>query len=432
MNKEKRTLQKKIVAWAMYDFANSAFTTIIVTFVFAAYFTQEIASDKNTGTALWADAIAFSSLVIAILSPVIGAVSDRIGYRKHFLFGMTTILVAACASLYGVEPGQVGRALTLFIIANIAFELGIVFYNSFLPDFAPKNKIGRISGFAWAMGYIGGLLALTIVLFGFIQADPPWFGLSSTEGQNIRATNLLTAAWIFIFSLPLFFWLKDDKPGQKAGCRHLIKGTALQLLATFRELKNYRQIIRFLFARIMYNDGLLTIFAFGGIYAAGTFNFTTDEIIMLGIVLNISAGAGSLALGYLDDLLGSKHTLLLSIAGLVLATILAVAATTKFWFWVAGITIGLFVGPNQASSRAMMARFIPMGKENEFFGFFAFSGKATAFLGPLMLGKITSLFGSQRLGVASLLIFFIAGATLLLRVDEKEGIAAAKNSRKST
>lgn len=416
----------------MYDFANSAFTTIIVTFVFAAYFTQEIASDKNTGTALWADAIAFSSLVIAILSPVIGAVSDRIGYRKHFLFGMTTILVAACASLYGVEPGQVGRALTLFIIANIAFELGIVFYNSFLPDFAPKNKIGRISGFAWAMGYIGGLLALTIVLFGFIQADPPWFGLSSTEGQNIRATNLLTAAWIFIFSLPLFFWLKDDKPGQKAGCRHLIKGTALQLLATFRELKNYRQIIRFLFARIMYNDGLLTIFAFGGIYAAGTFNFTTDEIIMLGIVLNISAGAGSLALGYLDDLLGSKHTLLLSIAGLVLATILAVAATTKFWFWVAGITIGLFVGPNQASSRAMMARFIPMGKENEFFGFFAFSGKATAFLGPLMLGKITSLFGSQRLGVASLLIFFIAGATLLLRVDEKEGIAAAKNSRKST
>ncbi len=179
-------------------------------------------------------------------------------------------------------------------------------------------------------------------------------------------------------------------------------------------------------ARLFYNDGLITIFAFGGIYAAGTFNFSFQEIMVFGIVLNIAAGSGALAMGFLDDYLGSRKTVLISLGGLIIASIIAISAPNKNLFWVAGIMVGLFSGPNQSASRSMMAKFVPPAKQNEFFGFFAFSGKSTAFLGPLLLSLMTELFNSQRAGMATVIIFFTVGALLLLRVDEKEGIKAAK------
>jgi UMF1 family MFS transporter len=416
--------KRAVWSWAGYDFANSPFTTLVVTFIYATFFTQVIASDAIRGTALWSRGVTVTAIAVALLSPIFGALADRGGYRKRFLLLSTVICVVGTAMLYGVLPGEVGQALFWFVLANVAFEMGLVFYNAFLPDIAPPEKIGRISGYGWALGYAGGLVALFLALVALVQPEVPWFGFSRVDGENIRATNLLVAAWYAIFSVPIFLWVKEDrsavsKPGQ------ILRETSSQLVRTFTEIREYRQVVRFLFARLLYNDGLVTVFAFGGIYAAGTFGFSMEDILKFGIVLNVTAGLGAFAFGFLDDSLGGKRTLLITLVGLMAATLLAVLAPSRFWFWVAGIFIGIFVGPNQSASRSLMGRFVPPDKENEFFGFFAFSGKATAFLGPFLLGVVTEMFGTQRAGVAVVLLLLVCGFVALLAVNEQEGIDAA-------
>jgi UMF1 family MFS transporter len=416
--------RRAIWSWALYDFANSPFSTLVVTFVFGTYFTQAIASDPITGTTLWSRAMTITALIVAICSPVLGALADRGGYRKAFVLVFTLICVVATIALYGVLPGQVLAALVLVVIANIAFEFASVFYNAFLSDIAPPERIGRVSGLGWGLGYIGGLLALGVALVTLVQPETPWFGFSRDAGENIRATNLLVAAWFLVFSIPLMIWVKEDR-SQVSKAGQILVDTAKQLTGTFDAIRRYRQIVRFLIARLIFNDGLVTIFAFGGIYAAETFGFSLEEVLIFGIVLNVAAGSGALLMGHLDDWIGGKRTVVLSLIGLIVATLLAVFATTRLWFWVAGIIIGIFVGPNQAASRSLMGRFVPPRFENEFFGFFAFSGKLTAFMGPFLLGVLTQWAGSQRVGVAAVLGFFVVGLALMLTVDEEEGIRAA-------
>jgi UMF1 family MFS transporter len=353
-------------------------------------------------------------------SPILGALADRGGYRKVFVLISTLVCVLATTALYAVLPGQVVAALILVVIANVAFEFGTVFYNAFLPDLSPPDQIGRISGYGWGLGYIGGLLALVVALVTLVQPEVPWFGFSKELGENIRATNLLVAAWFLIFSVPLFLWVSEDRslvspPGK------IVSAAFAQLRSTFTEIRKYRQIVRFLLARLLYNDGLVTIFAFGGIYAAETFGFSLVEVLTFGIVINVTAGLGAIAMGFLHDHIGGKRTIIISLLGLIAATLLAVLATSKTGLWVAGTLIGIFVGPNQSSSRALMGRFVPPEAENEFFGFFAFSGKLTAFLGPFLLGVLTELADSQRAGVAVVLVLFVAGLGLLLTVDEAAG-----------
>lgn len=507
---QKQKYDRKVVfAWSMYDFANSAFTTLVVTFIYATYFTKVVAPDEIIGTTLWSRAVSLTAIAVAVLSPVMGAIADRGGYRKRFLFIMTVTAVLGSAMLSRVYPGQMMKALVWFVVGNIAFELGGVFYNAFLPDIAPKDKIGRVSGYGWSLGYIGGLAAMFIAMIGFINPAQPWMGQTQTStvragqlpvwesstieeiaattgyqvfewdgerfeirgvtmddsgtitgvrvynhdgmktlsldrirkikeetgldlvdmalksGNNIRATNILVAIWFALFSLPLFFWVKEDKSAMNPKGVSVIRSSYHQLINTFHEIRKYRQVMKFLLARLVYNDGLVTIFAFGGIYAAGTFHFTFKEIMIFGIVLNISAGIGAFALGFLDDYLGGKKTIQLSLVALMIAAIIAVFAPGKPLFWLAGVLVGLFAGPNQSASRSLMGRFVPPDKENEFFGFFAFSGKATAFLGPLLLGQLTDVFNSQRAGVAVVILFFILGGILLHLVDEKEGVRVA-------
>ncbi len=417
--------RKAIVGWTMYDFANSAFTTLIVTFIYATYFTKAIAPDEITGTALWSRAVAISSLIVALLSPFFGAMADSGRKRKSFLFFFTLVAVLASAMLYFPLPGQVMAALIWFIVANIAFEMGCVFYNAYLPDIAAPEKIGSVSGLGWGLGYVGGLGAMFLAMIALVNPETPWFGFSKEAGQNIRASNLLVAAWFAIFSLPMFLFVKDAAPGKSSSAPGFSSALA-QLAGTFHEIRKYRQIVRFLLARLIYNDGLITIFAFGGIYAAGTFGFTFQEIMLFGIVLNITAGIGAFAFGFCDDRLGGKLTVQISLAGLIIAALLAVFTTSKTVFWVAGILVGIFSGPNQSASRSLMARLIPPDKEGQFFGFFAFSGKFTAFLGPFLLGTLTTLFHSQRAGVSIVVVFFGIGSLLLALVDEKEGLAHKK------
>jgi len=441
---EKINNSGEVLAWSMYDFANQPFTNLVLTFIYGTFFTTVIASNEIVGTQQWSHAISITAIVVALLSPFMGALADKGGYRKMFMFFFTWLTIIATTLLYFVLPGQVINALFWFVIANIGFEMGSVFCNAYLPDISHSKNIGRISGYGWSLGYVGGLLSLALAMFFLVQTDTPIFGFLKGEAgayQNIRATNLLVAVWFAVFSIPTFLFVKDKKPDTKAflkNAKHTLKG----FRSTANELRNYPQIIRFLLARLVYNDGLVTVFAFGGIYAAGSLDFTFDEIMVLGIVLNITAGLGAFLMGYLDDKVGGKKTLKVTLLGLMLAIALAVFApeirpflqyvfggssvpdwvSAKNIFWIAAVLIGAFSGPNQASSRSLMGRFTPEEKKNEFFGFFAFSGKATAFVGPFLLGSLTVAFESQRAGISIVFFFFLFGYFLLGRVDEEKGM----------
>lgn len=421
-----RDVPKVIWSWALYDWANSAFTTLVVTFIYATYFTKAMAPDEVTGTTWWSRAVAISALTTALISPLLGAAADRSGSRKRFLAIATGISIVATTALTFVAPGTEHGgliALTLFVIAEIAFESGNVFYNAFLPNIASPERIGRVSGYGWGLGYVGGLVCLGVALVGFVQPEVPWFGMSQLQGWNIRATNLLVAVWFLLFSLPLFLNVPERRI---VGGSISIRAALGELAQTAREIRRYREIVRFLVARLIFNDGLVTVFAFGGIYAAGTFDMSFSEVIMFGVVLNVASGLGAFLFGFIDDRIGGKRTILWSLVALTFATALAVWAPTRGWFWVAGILIGIFVGPNQSASRSLMGRFVPAKQQAEFFGFFAFSGKATAFMGPLLLGIMAEAFDSQRAGVATVILFFVIGGVILASVDERAGIAAAR------
>ncbi|MCP3876285.1 MAG: MFS transporter [Desulfobacteraceae bacterium] len=414
--------KKTIFGWVMFDFANSAYTTLVVTFIYGTYFVKAIAPDEIAGTALWSRGVTITAICVALLSPLLGALADQGNLRKKFLFISTVTTIIGTVMLNFVLPGQIFMALVWFVVSNIAFELTNVFYNAYLPDIAPKEKIGRISGIGWGVGYIGGLMAMVIAMIGFVSPEVPWFGLSKETGANIRATNLLVAAWFAVFSIPLFLFVHVRSSKRQSKVKHIAKEGILDIINTFKELKKFKEITVLLIARLFYNDGLVTIFAFGGIYAAGTFGFTFNEIMIFGIVINVAAGIGALIMGYFDDKFGGKKTIQISNIALALATMLAVLSPNKTLFWVAGMLIGLFAGPNQSASRSLLGRFVPKEKENQFFGFFAFSGKMTAFMGPLLLGILTEIFNSQRAGVSVVIAFFVIGALILNTINEQRGI----------
>ena len=411
-----------IGSWACYDFANSPFTTLVLTFVYATYFTQAIATDPITGTVLWSRAIALSALIAGVCSPILGFFADRLGYRKNWLIFFTVMCAAATVGLYGVLPGQVTTALILIVIANTAYELAMVFYNAFLPDITPVERIGRISGYGWGLGYLGGLLVLIFVLIAFVQPDVPWFGVTKIDGQNIRVTNVVVAAWLVVFSVPFVLWVPEVKPSISHRKIHFLSSLS-QLQITFRRILKFKEVCRFLMARFIFNNGLVTIFLFGGIYAAESFGFTLQEVLIFGIALNVTAGFGAFLMGYLDDLFGGKKTIIISLVGLILAVALAVLTSSKLMLWVSGMVIGVFSGPNQSASRSLMARLVPPDSQAQFFGFYAFSGKFTAFLGPLLFGIVTQWTGSQRWGLSVVLVMLFLGMLIMLPLDEHKGMA---------
>ena len=330
------TNRRTIFAWCLYDFANSAFTTLVVTFIYAAFFTKVIAPDEVTGTWLWSRSVSITAVTVGLLSPLLGALADRGGYRKRFLGFFTLVAVVGACLLYTAMPGQVFKALFWFTVGNIAFEMGGVFYNAFLPDIAPPDRIGRISGYGWALGYVGGLTALGLALVGFVDTDTPWFGLSKVAYQHIRATNLLVAGWFAVFSLPLFLWV-GERPARPGASGAPLADSFRRLATTLREIRRYPDIVRLLLARLFYADGLNTVFAFGGIYAAGTFGFTFEELLFFGLVLNVAAGFGAFALGFVDDWLGGKRTIQISLLGFVAATVTALLTGRRMLFWGAGL-----------------------------------------------------------------------------------------------
>lgn len=413
-------LMISIGAWCLYDWASSAFSTIVMTFVFAIYFTTTVASNKIMGTYQWANATAISGVVIALLSPLCGAIADYGGHHKRWLFSFTLLCIISCAMLWFAYPAQtfLYYILTFVILGNIGLEVGFVFYNAYLPYLAPKPFLGRISGWGWGSGYIGGILALTIALVVFLHGKPTW--LDHRTFEQVRICGPFVAVWIFVFSLPLFF-LMEDIPSNSYPLKRAIIAGSKELLSTLKKLPQEKNIFIYLFAHMIYADGLNTLFAFGGIYAAGTYGFTLDQALLFGISMNITAGIGAILLGWMDDYFGSKLTILVSLVFLVLLGAPLLVLEDKYIFWAFALFLGLFVGPVQSASRSLMTRLIETrSTATEMFGLYALSGKITAFIGPWLLGMITLTFGSQRLGMATVLVFFVVGGLLLLPVKVHE------------
>ncbi len=408
-----------VVAWALYDWANSAFPTVVITFVFATYFTQGIVQDHVAGTSLWGYTMSLSALAVALVTPLLGAIADQTGRRKPWLATFTALAIVSSALLWFAEPDMefLLWALIFAGLGNFAFESGMVFYNALLPDVAGKGHLGRISGWAWGGGYAGGLVCLVIALVGFVQTDTPWFGVGKEDAAHIRATVLLVAVWFLIFSLPLFA-LTPDRSSTGMPIRQAIQTGLAAFINTLKRIKQYKQIARYLLARMIYTDGLNTLFAFGGIYAAGSFGFSFTEIIQFGIAINLTSGLGAVTFAWIDDWIGPKKTILIAVAALIFLSTILLIIESKTLFWIFGLALGLFVGPAQAASRSLMAHMAPDNMITEMFGLFAFSGKATAFLGPAAVAFATDMFGSQRAGMSTIVIFFVAGALLMLRVRD--------------
>jgi len=406
--------RRGLIAWCFYDWANSPFPTVVVTFVFAAYFTTTLAETPEAGTGLWGQTIALSGLAVALLAPILGALADQGGRRKPWIGGFTALAVLCAAGLWWVEPdpGFALLALVLVGLGNAAFELGQVFYNAMLPEVASARRLGRISGWAWGLGYAGGLVCLALSLVLFIQPEAPIFGLDKDAAEPVRATGPFVALWFAVFALPLFLFVPDPPASGVPAGQALRQGLAT-LLATLRGLPRHGQVGRFLLARMIYTDGLNTLFAFGGIYAAGSFGMTFAEILEFGILLNVAAGLGAVGFGWMDDRLGAKPTILVALVGLLVAGVAILVVESQAWFVALGCGIGLFIGPAQAASRSLMARLAPPEVRTELFGLYALSGKATAFVGPALVGWVTVWADSQRAGMATIPVFFLVGLILL-------------------
>ena len=411
---------KQLAAWCLYDWANSAYPTVITTFVFAAYFTKGVAVDPITGTSQWGLAISISALCVALIGPLLGAIADHSGRRKPWLFSFTLISALCAMGLWFVtpEPGSVFMALFFVGVGTFAFELGMIFYNAMLPDLSPPRKIGRWSGWGWGLGYVGGLTCLALTLVAFVQTGNPWFGLDKEMAEHLRATGPMVGLWMLIFAVPLFVFTPDKPSG--VGFTEASKRGITSLIETFKHVTQHTNIARFLIARMIYTDGLNTLFAFGGIYAAGSFGFSFEDLILFGIGINVTAGLGAASFAWIDDWIGPKLTILISITALIFLSSALLLIDNVFLFWVFGLGLGIFVGPAQSASRSMMARLAPPEMRTKMFGLFALSGKATAFLGPALLAIMTDAFASQRAGMASIVVFFIIGALLLLRVNDKD------------
>ena len=322
--------RKQVLSWSLYDFANQPFTTIIVTFVYGAFFTKYIVKDEHIGTLLWTIAISVTAIVVSILSPILGALADSGGYRKFFLMIFTWICSVFSILLYFPDSGDVYLALSIFVIANISFEMGCVFSNSYLPDLSQKENIGKISGFAWGLGFFGGLSALFLSLYFFPEMN----------SEGIKRINVLVGVWFLVFSIPTFLYVKDKKP-EKFKKKH-IKDTFKSLKKTLNQVRNYKIIANFLLARLFYNDGLITIFSLGGIYAVETLDFSFSEVMILGILLNISAGFGSFIFGYLEDKIGVFKIINISLLVLIISTVLAFIAPYTGIFSDINLDIKLF------------------------------------------------------------------------------------------
>ncbi len=412
-----KTKKTSIIAWCFYDFANSAFFSVVTTFVFSAYFATKIAPDKIVGTYWWGNAIAISALVVAFISPALGAMADFSGHNKRWLFVLTYIGISASLGLWFAYPVPEYTLLTLsfVVVGSIALEIGMMFYNAMLPNMIAPSYIGRVSGWGWGMGYIGGIICMALTLVILVKGN--LLSLNTQNYANIRACGPFIALWLLIFSTPLFLFVKPAK-SQNLSIRQAIPKGLKSLWQTLKNISGNKNLLFFFLARIFYVDGLNTLFALGGVYAAGTFHMGMDDIILLGIMLNISAGLGAMLFAWFDDWFGGKWVIQVSLSALIIFVFLILVVHSKVLFWYMAAGLGFFVGPIQPASRSLLIRLSDIRTITEKFGLFAFSGKATAFLGPWLVASLTMWSQSQRVGLSVIEVFYLVGLIFLCFVKK--------------
>lgn len=436
-----------IWGWLLFDCACQPFFTLVTTFVFAPYFAAALASDTVRGQALWGYATAAAGFILAVTSPVLGSIADAFGNRKPWIAVSCVVLALASSALWFAVPGGRGAvqlALVAFVVATVAAEIAAVFNNAMMARLVGGEALGRLSGTGWAVGYAGGLASLVIVLGLFAASPetgrtylgiPPLFGLDPATHGGDRIVGPLAAVWLLVFVWPLFAFTPDAGP---TGLPHraALREGLTRLRATVADTRERPGLVRFLLANMIYQDALVALFAFGGIYGAGVFGWGATELGLFGILLTVAGIVGSVLGGRLDDRLGAKPVILGALAvliGVCLGVLSLGRAHVLFTIETApagpggalfgsvpekafvglGLLIGAMAGPLQASSRAYLARLVPAEDAGRYFGLFALSGKVTSFLAPLLVALATEMSGRQSAAPAILIAFFVTGAALM-------------------
>lgn len=400
---------REVFSWCMYDFANSAFPTLIVTVAYSVYFKTIVAGGGGRGDFLWGIALSMAMILSVSITPPLSAVADRRSTRKRFLVLFAYICVLATALLANVTAGMIFAGMALFIVATAAFESSLIFYNSFLPDVSTPRTIGKVSGWGWGLGYLGGLLCLFLVkpflAGGFSQENLPLF----------RMSFVAVAGFYGLFTIPLIFWLRETKANTKKPNE---KGAFAELWKTLQDMRKTPGAIRFLIAFFLYNDGIVTVISFSSIYAVSTLKFSMGEVLGLFIMVQVSAGVGAFALGYLVDAWGPRKTILLTLVNWCVVVIVAYFTETKSVFLGISLLAGLSLGSSQSASRALMASYIPEKRSAQSFSFYGICGKMSSVLGPLVFGGVSAFTGEQRTAILSVLVFFLVGGALLWLTPE--------------
>lgn len=417
----KKSTKLELFSWMLYDFANTSFTVMIVTFVYSVYFRDIVGKGLgNKADFLWGLSGSLSMVTVALLSPLLGAIADHTKAKKKFLTFFAFLCIVFGGMLYFVKEGMIFEGMLLFIIANIGFEGGNVFYNAFLPEITTQDKYGRISGYGWALGYLGAIIII------FICKPLLSGGFEESNLSNVRLTFLLSAIFYLVFSLPIFFFLKERRGKAMAvkNAPYIVMGYR-RLRDTFRNVKKFKELAKYLLSYFIYTDGITTVIFFSTIYAKETLHFKISELILFYIMVQTTGILGALFFGWLADKLLPKKTIMITLLIWCIVVIGAYFVEDKSVFFVIGMLAGIAMGSSQSASRSMMGLLTPRDKKAEFFGFYGISGKFSAALGPFVFGLISAWTGSQRIAILAVIAFFLLGLVLLQRVDEKEGLLAA-------
>jgi len=421
--------RREVLAWAMYDFANSGYTTVVLTAVFNAYFVGVVAGngpDKDgTATLLWTVAMAITNLIVLASAPILGAIADHGAHKKRFL-ALTTVGCVFFTALLGfVGQGDVVWGMVLVILSSLMFASGENFIAAFLPEIAGPEDMGRISGYGWSLGYLGGLLVLGLCLVYIQWAQAQ--GDAAT--QYVPVTMWITAAMFALAALPTFLWLRERAvPQPLAAGENYIRIGFARVRHTLVHAWRYRDLFRFLVSLAVYYCGINTVVVLAAIYAQEVMGFTMQENIMLILVVNITAAIGALGFGLAQDRLGSVRTLAITLVVWIGALVLAYFIESRAGFWVVANLVGFALGSSQSAGRALVGQFSPPGRSAEFFGLWGLAGKLAAVIGPLVYGLVAFLsHGDHRRALLSTCVFFILGFLLLMTVDERRGRAAAVN-----
>ncbi|MEO6199766.1 MAG: MFS transporter [Cryobacterium sp.] len=415
-----------VVAWAFWDWGSAAFNAVVTTFVFTVYITGSAFGDKDVISAQLGWALAIAGFLIAVLAPVTGQRSDTAGRRKFWLGVNTFIVVALTGAMFFVEASPAFLLLGLFLVAagNVFFEFAGVNYNAMLAQVSTPRTIGKVSGFGWGMGYLGGIVLLLIVYFGFIQPDVGLFGVTSENGLAVRVSMLISAAWFGLFALPVLLRVPEYRSPQAARRERVgfFRSYAVLGHDIARLWKTSRQTVYFLIASAIFRDGLAGVFTFGGVLAASVFGFSAGEVIIFAIAANVVAGIATISVGALDDRLGAKPIIVTALVGLIVcgSLVFFLHDGGQVVFWTAGLALTLFVGPAQSASRTFLARLIPPGREGEVFGLYATTGRAASFLAPTAFALMVTLFGATYWGILGIVLVLVLGLLFLLPVTAKQ------------